>query len=474
MDRNEFQENREKIVSRDRENDLSDLGGNVSDPASDLSDLGGTPITDTFIGGLTTNLPTKGVGAAIGRGLLPGVGGAAGGIMAAGAALPSGPGAVGAAMLGSGAGSAVGETARQGVVRFRDALEHRKPTPAAEAGKSIAKEGAIGFATGAVPFAAKQVTKRLSGLLGNVGSDSFERLVERPREVLDSISSGASAKEAGQHFIEAVKENLSRAGDAYEKLIDKVTGSAYARQRYDVARGIGDKVEKITEKYGYGMKGRIGKESTEASKFLKVSKALKGRSVTAKELYYLQRDIGNMARDAGDTTLGSALGEVKSEIRTFLGGKIKEVGQANKIYSKAKGLADLADKRFANRMNLPQDIKNAYRSDSKLKDFANKIADEVPKARKELENLLDAKAAEDFAAPLAPLPRTGLAAGVGALGLRAAEGNPLATGAAVLTAPFLSPRLTAEAVGRTAQAAPALKPIFRVTAPSLSDFYNQE
>lgn len=401
----------------------------------------------------------------VGQGAGPIVAGTVGAAKGAavGMALGGPPGAFIGGVAGAGLGSGAGRLAQtglqnvagafglgRGVTRTEDALS--------EAGREGAA-GALGAAAGPVlakgaTALGKEAVKRTAGVLGGISAESFERLVARPREVMKLFSTDKTVPaEAGEAFKSAIKENLNRAGQAYEDLIGKVVeGPKYQGQTFNLMEAVGQKLAEVQNKFGYGMPGRFGGEGAESDVFNRLNTFIQSKqNATAKDLYYLQRDLGNITRDQKGSTLGAALGEVRDTIKDYLATNIAEIGEANQIYSKAKELDSIGEKFFANKADIVSSLKSADKRNTVMKDAAEKIANGIPEARKALEGLRDAIAGQEFGPVIAPPVRTGLTAGLGYL-----LGTAPTSGAALAAAPFLSPRVTGYMVGGAARASQAI------------------
>lgn len=402
----------------------------------------------------------------LGQSAGPILGGAAGGA----AGLPLGPAGV---VAGVAAGSGAGRLAQTGLQDIASLAGSGVPIkPVGEAlgeAKTEAIVGAAGAAlTPAVAKAGvttgKEVVKRMSQVVSGISPEAFARMVSRPREVLarmkDVVAEGLEAgqvsqtvKEWGEVFKETIKTNMKEASDAYDNIIQKqlLENPKYKDKSFNLLRGLGDEVDAVKKKFGYGQKGRIGTSTDDAKIFGKIDSALKtGKRMSAEGLYNLQKDINQIIGDLAPDkrTLRKALGEVlkgdkkaKTEgLKGYLRKNVPETIKANNIYSKASELRDILEEKFGME-DFPGKVANALRRNTIFADDINKVADELPAARAALEALRDSMAAAQFAPASAWLPRTGFTPGLaGGMITAGAATNPMALAAAMGTAPFLSPR----------------------------------
>lgn len=329
--------------------------------------------------------------------------------------------------------------------------------PALKVGGKIA--GKVGLGAKAL---GKEAVKRPTQLLGQVRGESFERLVGRPKEVLEEISKMSDdpnrIKELGNAFKGALDENFKAAQTAYEDIISKqlLENPKYKGKTFDLLQAVGDDMAKIKKDFGFGQPNRFGASEREAQLFRDLDNLVQGqRRASAETVFNLQKDINRALRNPAieGTPLQAALGQVDTAMQTYLSKSIPEIGKANDIYSGAKELQTFAKGTLERLEDLPGKVSSAFKRNTAFKDQLEKAADNVPKAREALEAMRDALAAQDFSPRIAKLPATGLATGVGALNLAGVAGNPVAAAGAVAAAPFLSPRLTANVVGRSLQAA---------------------
>ena len=381
-------------------------------------------------------------------------------------ALPILFGTIGAA--GGPAVSALGAAAGRAAQNAAQAAMTGQDLGVGGAMASPAIEGATQFLGGkvvqhGVAPAARALAKRAAGTIGGMAGEAFERLVARPAQVLsDWARDPDTAKEVGGVFKEAVKTNLKRAGEAYEAIIERAlrgTGAAVPGQpslpgmapaappKFNLLDAVGGKLAKISDDFGFANPNRLTANVEGADVFRSINSKIQGLTeATAEDVYYLQRDLGTLARQYEGKPLGAALKRTRAAVMEHIGTALPEIGEANRLYATAKNLDDLAES-FVNVENFPAKIAHAYRQNTSVKDAAESIASGIPAAREALEKMRDAIAGQAFAPAMASIPRTGLASGLGALGLGAAGMNPLALGGAVVAAPFMSPRVTGALVG---------------------------
>ena len=365
------------------------------------------------------------------------------------------------------------------------------PKTIGEAGLTLAA-GPIGRGVGKAIKATyplrKELIKRTSGVIGGTAGEAFERLVQKPKEILAEIPKVADdagrLKEFGQKFIQSIHNNFAQAQNAYDDLIriNLLENPKYSKMRFDLAGSVGDEMAQIQRKYGFGLPGRLGESGREADIFNKINSLIQSKKAitktrlpkglgpdvpvmttkygpTADEIYYLQRDINGILKTPSleGTPLQAALVEVDQSLQRYLKKRIPEIAKANDIYSKAAKLRQFATGTLERIEDFPTKVASAFRRNTAFKDKLEEVAKELPEARRSLEALRDSQAALSFAPKIAPMARTGLTAGLGALGLGAAGLNPLAMAGSAAIAPFASPRLTANIVGRYPAAVQAVK-----------------
>lgn len=387
-----------------------------------------------------------------------------------------GPQAAAAAGAGAGLGTAIQEGAR--ALAKRAGYEAAAPKSLGDAAGKVAAEAAT-TAAGSylIPKAVqvgmagtREVVKRGAGVISGVTGDAFERIMARPKEVLKQIADGPveKAKEYADAFKVAIEANFEKAGEKYDELIKTALTQKMARgHRFDLLKGLGSDLAEIQKKYGFGLPNRVG-DADEAAQFLQVNRLIQGsKNATAEDLYYLQRDLGRMARAKRGTPLGSALSEIDQKVNQYIATRIPAVRKANEIYAPAKEMMVMLEKQIGKIDDLPGKISSAFRRNTEFKNAIEKVADAIPAAREALESLFDAQAARPFEPRLAPLPRTGLAAGVG-LGAAKVLSSPATMAAGAVTAPFLFPRTLAQLLAAGSRVAPVVTEASRKAAPAAS------
>lgn len=380
----------------------------------------------------------------------------AGAIRTVAGALPP----IAASMLAPGGGGALARMGQVGLAAGAGELARQEARVGAglqdQSGalKEAGKTGAL-FAAGEGAFAAAgslggAIANRLKQTVGGLSKGALERISLRPKQVMSQLSRDAeAAPQLVDEFTSAVKENFNLVKEQYQTMVDTITEAPkYINSRFKLKdSSVAKDISSIQNDFGYGLPGRLGKSSSEGKKFLEVKKAVSELGdASARDIWLLQKDVNRLAGDNVGNQLGVALKRVQRSLRDFLGENIPEIREANKAYAKAASLDDAAAP-ILNAQNPRSRIKAALVNKTALRDkkILEEVSEEIPRAKKALDAVVDNLAGVEFDPLVARVPPTGLATGFGMLGFGAASGNPLALGSAAAMAPFASPRLIGNA-----------------------------
>lgn len=396
--------------------------------------------------------------------------------------LAGGVGPQAALASGAAAGAATGLQLGARSLAKKVGYDAAAPESIGQAAGEVGKVAAItGAASMAIPPAVRlagagirEATKRTAGLISGVGGEAFERILARPKEVLKEIAEGPleKSKEYAVAFKESIERNFDLAGQEYEEIIKRelldnpAMNAAAGGKRFNLLKDMGRELADVQRDFGFGMPNRLGGAGAEADEFLRIKRMMDGmKNASAEELYYLQRDLGRIARDNKGTSLGASLSRVNEKMKDYLANRIPAIAKANEVYKPAKEMMVALEKQIDKIDDLPAKIKGAYERNTQFKDLIEKIAEGLPAARMALEGLRDSLAAKPFDVGIAQLPRTGLAAGVGATGVGAVTMNPVAIGTAAALSPFMFPRALAKLLAAGSKQGPKFAELVRSARP---------
>lgn len=421
--------------------------------------------------------------------------------------------------LGAGAGSAAGETLRQGLRFGRgEQIDPREAT------KSIALQGALGLGGevggrvlgAAVGFGARKIAPRLSAVFGGTSAKAGERVAEAAEHGRDILTKNNMDIENAQPLFQRAKDFLEES-------------------RLELGQKVGNAVEAINDKFGGEKVVELGQLAQRASKILKSqSRMLTGPAKEALEQIIPKQAsdplFGGLKGAAGDFAQDFAIAgrpmptpsanksfaeayDLKRIFQDIASGSYKNqiTGELIQVPKPVKGISKMFAKQITNAMNQAEKanlgtevFKNVndifskratvydflqkhvlgkmapeavlggamsgkgLRSQSLLRNL-NKAMQLLPQEERFLDQALDIIAGSQFK-PYVPadLPRTGLTGSL--LGLAAFQ-NP----SVLATLPFLSPRIGGNLIQAGARAgkflgSPAGASIFRAplqSAPSI-------
>ena len=341
--------------------------------------------------------------------------------------------------VGAGAGAGAGRLAQTGLQDIASKAGSGVPIkPVGEAIEEATTEGAVATAFGVgipalgkgVLGAGKVVGKSLGKYTANITPQSFSRMVSRPREVLaemwKAIDTPEAVKEWGNVFKEAIKTNMEEAATAYEDIVKKqITENPLIRdRRFNLLRGLGDKMSKIKQSYRYGKPNQTPSAESESSVFNHFNNKIQNsKSIDAVDVYNLQLELNEEIRRLdgakGKEKLLAALEEVHKELREYYSPKIPGLSKANSIYEQGKKHMNVL-RDIEQMEDLPGKVKSAFKRNTTFKDKLNGVADGLPAASAALESLRDSLAGAEFA--------TGRSTGLGGGDIRSMIGRTLGMG----------------------------------------------
>lgn len=404
---------------------------NIPPPPADPSMLkSASPIPSIFRRfalGLTTNEPTDsifmGIPAIIGRQLPAAIGGIAGGALGAMESL--GMGAIPAETRGA----ALGEAARQGLVKLMNPAE----TDLKQAAENVALQG-VGQAAGSgivkgLGAAGAGLYKTLGQTLGGVSPQAIETIAEHPGIVLPGTLQELGAKYAPLEKAEALgkasKGFMGEAKAAYQAAKESEMGkgvlniSEAMKAPIEAAKsGAGFDMPDLTETFSPG----------EAAQFNKISSHIldKYSNASPKEAWALQQKLGEAAFNAPQgTAIKKALTQLDATLGDYLKGRMPGLAPANATFSAAANL-DQPIQQIVKSNNPAMAIATNLNKGTRLGRAIEEAAQKSPAVQQALEDFKIAKAAREVLPMRPSLPRTGL---TGALGIGAAEAMGNATGA---------------------------------------------
>ena len=260
--------------------------------------------------------------------------------------------------------------------------------------------------------AAKAVTGWLAKNLGGVGEDTMAMLKERAPDVMSYARKGYTvANKAATDAAKTVQghiENLAnKAGEAYRQQLDEIVAKnpQYNNLRIDLERNIGDAVQGIRNHFGFtqdqrlpnlnivdaqgnkvqaaqGAIKRLGKSADDVSTFNEFADGVKNAR-TPTQVYYLQRDLSDAIKKAGDSPLGAALSQLKTHVVNAYDASVQGTPMAslNTGYRQAMTMVEELSK-VANSDNPLQTIKSAFSRNTNTGDSLEKFFQQEPAAAK--------------------------------------------------------------------------------------------
>lgn len=431
---------------------------------------------ERFWEGLSTNKPARGIAGEVGRILPATVGGIAG--AGGGTVLGAGVGAI----PGAGIGGAAGESARQALVNARALVSGGEMASPGEALGNVAASGlaqGAGVVGGKVAGAAlskskefiKWATKGAMKGIGGISDAATERILERPIEVFKAINlDPETAPRWALVFKKSIEAHIEKAGQAYHDLIEGIVRSSKKYGpgfKMNLQDGIGDDLAKIGNESGFSKAGRLV-EAEDSKKFMMVlRRANELKDASPEDVYFFQRDLNALSRDAKGTSLGVALGKVARATRKYLAKSIPEIREANKIYAEAMSVSDEAAN-LLSADNLTSKAASAFKNRTATRDKLLEIATKVPRAKRALEGMLDAKAGLEFAPKIRNIPQTGFLPTAAIGSAMAVSAHPLVSIPMSPLLAFLSPRLTGHGIVAASKVSGALAPMFPYVEKGLS------
>lgn len=433
MDYNEFSDKIKAKYPQYKDMDNESLARSVVSKHPEYSDV--VFSANGTAEAVLTNKPTKGLMQGLERDS-PAIAGALTAIpegAAAGAAAgaPFGPygvlaggviGGAGAAYIGGVGGEAARQAASQGVAvanpnKNYPVLNSSQLLKAlGSAGIEQAKNEVGGRVLGGAASELKPVASAVGGWMaknfGGIGEDTLSVLKERAPDVMNYARKGyEAATKAATDAAKTVQghiENLAnKAGEAYRQQLDEIVAKnpQYNNLRIDLDRNIGEAVQGIRNHFGFtqdqrlpnlnifdsqgrnvqaaqGAIKRIGKSADDVGTFNEFAEGVKNAQ-TPTQVYYLQRDLSDAIKKAGDSPLGAALSQLKTHVVNSYDASVQGTPMAslNTGYRQAMTMVEELSK-VANSDNPLQTIKSAFSRNTNTGDTLEKLFQQEPAAAK--------------------------------------------------------------------------------------------
>ena len=359
-----------------------------------------------FMSGLTTNEEPQGFAGMAGREALP----MAGAYAAGAAGLVAGPLGWAAEPAIQGAGGAIGETVRQGVV----GLAGGEPSAASigKTGASYAVGGAVGRGLRTAAPMAGEAFQRGAAWVGKMGPSGMEALdaaAKAPGEVLSRWATNPAAPRVLSEGVRQMADSIStRAGNVYSSATTALQKAMGNKQAVNIA-GFKAEAIKVLKKYGYNPQAasdrpvfrEVGRLVADATK--PFSRSVKGAIDMSKRFTdEMKMGPGKAVERFGDR-YQAAIGELKAAWAGRIEKTHKTLGpawrEANNAYGQAAQLVD-DSANFLNSKNLGGAVKTATTKGTTDEQLIGRLSQKHQGLSQLLDKLETAMHGQAFARPL--------------------------------------------------------------------------